>query len=312
MSKHSIYAPSSAHRWFNCPGSIDLIQRAKKSKLTGTGVNQAALDGTAAHAEAERILQRGCYGLDHADRAVRFYIRHIYQQKEKTPIRAEFIEFPLRSHRWPDLFGTLDYAMWSNERLVVMDYKNGGWKLYHPDGVQLKVYAFMLLEWIICDEVLPPPSLELHIVQPNYEGEEPVRIKVFDTEQFYNDFGDQLDGAMFSIQENPEYTRMGPWCQYCKATSICPSQAQHLRELFDTSEEVDNVEDLDMASFLDVLEKAQSVNRLIQETRDRAKELLAEGKELDGWELQVYSNGSKRLRPTTKSAEYAALFDEED
>ena len=52
MSTHSLFAPSAAHRWMSCPGSMSFPENREQGES-----NAYADDGTATHAWAAQILQ---------------------------------------------------------------------------------------------------------------------------------------------------------------------------------------------------------------------------------------------------------------
>jgi hypothetical protein len=307
MGKHSIFAPSSSNRWFNCPGSIELGARARAERPAGSESSPAAEEGTRAHDEASTALESSIYELTGLDPAVVYYLQHIASEKRRTPPLAEFYEFPVRSLAYPEIYGTLDYALLSRDRLVVMDYKHGSGVLVQPNSNQLKIYAYMFLESI---KPIAPAQLELHIVQPRYNGEDPVRKLVLDTQDFIESFGKELNEAMRAVKYFPEYTALGSWCQFCPATSLCPSQTEKFNELFNAADA--DVDHLSRTELVDVLDKSQSVKKLIKESEAKAKRLLSDGKMLDGWELQVYNNGRKRLRKTKTMEELNDMFDKEE
>jgi hypothetical protein len=56
---HARFAPSAAHRWVNCPGSVRLCEPIPNKSTP------AADEGTAAHQMAERCLNKGWDAADH-------------------------------------------------------------------------------------------------------------------------------------------------------------------------------------------------------------------------------------------------------
>jgi len=305
---HAIYSPSSAERWFNCPGSALLSAQCPETKAGSKG-SGAASEGTAAHEEAAKVL-RG-EGISCSDPGIELYLDHIMIEGLKETKLAEFIEFPVRS-KVKGVYGTLDYALLTKSRLVVMDFKYGKQIRVDPTAIQLQLYAYMMIEMLL-DSFDLPNVLELHIVQPRYEGADPVRIAVHNLYKFAQEFGPRFYELMEDQDSidltDPENYNMGSWCRWCRGTTACPAQRKKLAGLFENVNADLNVND----ALVDVLNKAYPVKKLIAEAEKRAKELLKEGKTLDGWQLNSDTLGRTRLaRAKTTAEQWNARFEEDD
>jgi hypothetical protein len=86
--------------------------------------------------------------------------------------------------------------------------------------------------------------------------------------------------ALDRIQEKSAHRVVGPWCQYCKATGICPEAQEATKTLTTSSSAV--IDPSQLPRLLEVCTLAESV---IENVRKRAREILDAGGEIPGWKL---------------------------
>lgn len=129
----------------------------------------------------------------------------------------------------PDLGGTADYVTYSpNLRLLrVFDFKYGaGVYVSAEDNRQLKNYALGAMLAIEAKgwAAFPIQYVEVYIVQPRYEGADPVRVEKFAASDLLDFIGDMLTAAKATRQPNAPVTA-GPWCKktFCPAAAVCPA-----------------------------------------------------------------------------------------
>jgi len=226
--KHAVLSPSTAGRWFECPGSIRL-SRGRRS-ISGP----AAIEGTLAHRFAGDILNERS-GLDDIPddgmrSAVSRYVEFVENLEGGYSEDPEYIveeSVDLR-HLGGDCWGTLDYASWViGEDLYVVDYKHGVVPVEAGDNKQLMIYALGLLEKIGYDF----KHIYIVIVQPraaHVNGQvrsqrlTPASMKVFKN---------RLTEAIKETKHEHAQLSAGAWCQYCPAIGYCPEIVGAAQEL---------------------------------------------------------------------------------
>lgn len=299
--EHATLSPSTAERWFNCPGSLRL-SRGRRS-ISGA----AAVEGTTAHEYASRILSEGS-GLDSIPdddmrQAVQRYVEFVDNLEDGYAEDPDYLieEQVDLQHLGGDCWGTLDYASWNIGRdLYVVDYKHGIVPVEVPNNKQLMIYALGLLEKIGYDF----RHIYIVIVQPRaaHMGGQ-IRSQRL-TPATFKVFKKQLQEAMAETKEKHATLHAGTWCQYCPAIGHCP-------EIVGTAQELARVEFADSVSgtksglpSIDAITDDQ-LSRIIEHKRvfiawlegcsNEAVERIGLGKELSGLKL-VRSPGRARWK----------------
>lgn len=234
--KHSNYGASSAHRWLNCPGSINLIKEVPVAPTS-----EYAKEGTKAHKLAELSLIHNVepasfmdlpskkliefFGNDDpipADmvEAVQVYVEYV-REKSKHPQTKRFLEtrFDL-DHIHKGMFGTNDCCIYDEflETLEVIDYKHGAGVAVSPEeNEQLRYYG---LGAALVHKLPAKSRVILTIVQPRAMG---LPKKSWETTAGYlYDFALELsEGIEKTKAKNPEL-KEGDWCRFCPAFAVCP------------------------------------------------------------------------------------------
>jgi hypothetical protein len=231
MNAHAVFAPSAAHRWFACPGSIRLC-----ADLEPTPSSVYAEEGTAAH----RLIDM-CVGID-AD-AEHFLganipvgTKHYKVDDEMAASVQIFLDlvrgyaedgYELRSevkldlgHLWPGQYGTADAVLYhaENKDLVVVDFKYGRGVVVEPEeNPQLLSYlsgAALLYHNQGVD------MCSVHIVQPRVPGEQ---VKSWDLSvERLADFESEFRRAAEVASTADAVLVAGPHCQFCPAAGFCP------------------------------------------------------------------------------------------
>jgi len=299
--QHAVLSPSTAERWFNCPGSL----RLSRGKRSTSG--PAALIGTEAHEYASDILLEKS-ALDNIPdddmrKSVERYVEFVDNLEESYGSEYEYLveEQVDLSHLGGDCWGTMDYASWVvGEDLYVCDYKHGLVTVEAQDNKQLKIYALGILEEIGYDFkyvylVIAQPRAA-HVNGPiRSQRVTPAHMKVFKN---------QLKEAIKETKNENAQLAAGSWCQYCPAIGHCP-------EIVGTAQELARVEFADSISgsnnrlpSLDTITDDQ-LARIVEHTRAfrawldgcgiEAVERIQKGSELAGLKL-VRSPGRARWR----------------
>lgn len=306
LPAHSKLGASSTKRWFNCPGSVKLIEAmgegAKKS-------SSYADDGTLAHDIAARCLKSGedakVY-LGEADfateamfkeedaEAVQVYLDAVKNEvRELVHVNGNYTIEPkvLVEERFylaevhPDFFGTTDCTLIGKSQAQVWDYKHGaGIVVQAEKNTQLMQYAVGALygteAWN--DDAFP---VEINICQPRVYGADPIR-------SWWTDVGalkswlrdDWLAAARRTEQDNP-FLQPGPWCNstFCPKRLTCPAIKElRARVLTYTPEIIKAMEDWELGLAATETSIVKGLSKVFDEevfTRLRA------GKQISGWKI---------------------------
>lgn len=227
---HSIFGPSSSHRWLTCSGSLI------PNILAPDSGNAESAYGTVAHEVSEtwlkdgrkpkHLLGRVCsvdgfdieidqrmldYVQESVDRCemldgVRFTERKVYFSR-LTPI--------------PNQGGTLDYAVVKGRHVTVIDHKYGQIPVYAEENPQGMLYALGLLYEL--DAVFDLQEFTIAIHQP--------RINNFDTWECTRDELMEFAGyvkarARSAWSYNAPRTPDPKACQFCAVRATCAANVQ--------------------------------------------------------------------------------------
>ena len=245
---HATLAPSAAHRWMRCPGSVRL----------SAGITEVpsafAAEGTAAHRLAEVCLRGGFdagrfegHVVDTADKTSAA-IRRGYKGNGHTvfPITGEMIEavqlyldvareymaeadeFEIE-HRLnlsgfvEDVFGTGDVTAYiaKKRRIIIIDLKYGkGVAVEVVENEQEMTYGLGVAERHHNRGV---DDIELVIVQPRAPHRDgPVRRWIAPVDKLY-EHAMAMQQAALAVADPKAPLIPGSWCQFCKAAAICPA-----------------------------------------------------------------------------------------
>ncbi len=235
---HSVIGASSCERFWNCPGSIALSQKAPKPRPSFY-----AAEGTVAHTIAERYLRafkpvdmkllgevytEDGFGIevttDMLD-AVSVYvdtILNLFASRELNPRRLQVeVKFVL-PHLDPDARGTGDAGVPQFDRLTVLDYKHGaGNAVEVEENKQTLYYSLGLYYSLKKEDRKYVEDIENIIVQPRCShADGVVRSVVYPVERLF-EFEDGLRQAIKRVRDGDNTLQAGPWCKFCPAKPIC-------------------------------------------------------------------------------------------
>ena len=217
--EHSPIGASSSERWFNCPGSVRLIQTVPAQPSSAY-----AEDGTRAHAFAAEWLTTGKFDpalLDDPEmyEAVAEYVRICDGFRHKTgAVHLVEKRFDL-SAVYPGCFGTCDFmCYWPDHKLlIVVDFKYGAGVYVDPvKNSQLLYYG--LGAYREANQLIE--KIELGIVQPRC-GDGKYRSWTIDTMDLLDFKNDLIAYATATAQKDAPF-KAGGWCRFCPAAGICP------------------------------------------------------------------------------------------
>lgn len=296
---HSKYGASSAHRWLNCPGSIQLSETVPPQ-----GGSKYALEGTAAHMlgeicllnsedaqgylDTEILLSDGArypVSQDMID-AVQIYVDYVQKRAKlgelfiETRFSLDFIH--------EGMFGTNDACVYSHTlgMLEVIDYKHGAGIAVSPeDNTQLAYYGLGAAN---IHDLHPNSEIKLTIVQPRAAGE---AIKSWVTTVGYLEkYAKTLKkGVKACKAKNPKLAE-GSWCRFCPAQAVCPQLEKKALEVakaeFSGSKiilpEPDNLKPVDIKRILDF---SSVLTSWLKSVEGYAANELESGRPVDGYKL---------------------------
>lgn len=288
---HARLSASSAHRWLECPGSINLaIHRGDETSVY-------AAEGTFAHDIAAKCLEQNFPALhfightgeveghkftctqEMAD-AIQVYLDATLGELEAGD--EDWVEMPLLAPLQkidPDLGGTADWVRYrpAKKHLRVADLKFGSGKYVEVDSnVQTRLYALgAMLQ--VNREV---EEVEVVIVQPRFEGAKPVRTWTFKAHDLLDFIADIQEAAALSRSANPPL-KAGEWCGFCKAASVCPE----LKAKQDAIVAVEFGQVVDYAALAKALAAIPMVKERIKAIEEIAYKEATGGAEIPGFKL---------------------------
>lgn len=229
--KHAKLSASSSHRWLNC------LPSAKLEESFVNKESSAAKEGTACHNLCEHKLKKALKRLskrptsefdsDEMEECSDAYVDFVIEQLEvvkqvcKDPI--VLIEQKLDFSRYvPEGFGTGDAVIVSDDKLHIIDYKNGiGILVDAVENSQMMLYALGALE--IYDAIYDIKEVSMTIFQPRRENISTWTISV----ESLKDWGENelKPKAEIAIKGEGEFCP-GEWCVFCRAANICRARAE--------------------------------------------------------------------------------------
>ena len=281
MIKHARLSASAAERWMHCFGSVNAIEA-----LPPAPSSHAAEEGTVAHNIAAAALVSGILQMPIADDEMAAGITLYLEECQRLTLERRWVELSLTDalSQWDsDLGGTADFVTYCPKRklLRVVDFKYGrGVFVSADDNKQLKVYALGALLAI----AQPTDTVEVYIVQPRFEGAEPVRMQSFPAFDLMEFAGDIAHAAKATRLPDAPFTP-GPWCQktFCPNARQCPAleRMQHML----IKQEFSDVVPFDPKQLADALTAIPLVEARIKAIKEFAYERAVAGDQIPGWKL---------------------------
>lgn len=232
--KHAEFSASSAHRWLNCPGSVELCKKAPPQPES-----KYALEGTTAHSFLEQILReyvspkgslvKTCDSLKRKDSVMFEHafmafqrIREMYLESPDAEILIEEkIEIPFNIEGLEPQFGTVDCALVEHfGTLSIIDFKYGaGVAVEAEDNAQMAFYAVGLAKKYDFNF----ETVRFVIIQPRTkDGGDGVKIHsipILELREWESHFENGIKRAK---SKGAGLVPGDKQCRFCPAKVICP------------------------------------------------------------------------------------------
>jgi hypothetical protein len=317
---HSKLGASSCKRWWNCPGSIALIDKMPDENRS----SKYSAEGTVAHDLAEQAFKNQWSKKQIREQAgktvtqdgfkikidkemtehVIFYVFTIWTELRMQfdsvggVDNSQYLSIEKKFHLKAideRAFGTNDASIAiPYEKLTVFDLKYGkGVKVVAEDNFQMLYYA---LGAYLEDEF---SEIELVIIQPRIGDEPEDKISRWSvTPEFMDTFAKDLKAAIKRTEDPKAKTEVGDWCKFCAATAICPSQRQMIQEVAlidfdDLDAELPKKEEMTPQQIANVLTRASLIENWVKSVRAMAQQEAQIGVVLPEYKLvESYGNRS--------------------
>lgn len=286
--RHSEKGASNAERWINCPISVVL------SRGMPDETSSYAEEGTIAHSVCEWKLRELLGGvvedkqepLDEemircTDDYRNFIEEELNTAKGNGSDAILLIEQELDFGEYvPDSFGTSDAVIISNGQLEVIDFKYGkGVPVNAENNPQLRLYA--LGAYLALGMLYVFTSVKTTVFQPRLNS---ISSEELTIEELLDWADNVVKPAANLTDEERTEAKVGPWCRFCKAGSICRARVEEaftIVDLADTNPAL--ISDDEIPAILDKLDNAE---RWIEAIRKYAEEkAISEGKHWNGYKL---------------------------
>jgi hypothetical protein len=230
MTPHARLSPSAAHRWMNCPGSVELCKDIPRTSSMfadeGTAAHTLAEDclryggDAAAHLGTKIIVGDGSFEVTHGmAEAVQLYLDTVREACADLGLLA--IEQRVDLSWIPGLeSGIVDVTIFNAKtgELHIIDLKYGaGVAVEVKDNPQLMLYASALIT-----KHVGVGFVRTTIVQPrcpHVDGR--VRTAAYSSLNIF-DFAFDVQAAAGATMWPNAPLCTGDWCRFCPARATCP------------------------------------------------------------------------------------------
>lgn len=310
MSAHAKLSPSSAYRWFVCPGSV------RETAGMPDDSNEYAREGTAAHTLGERCLKTGTNAekwigshagrirVDYTDSngkpaeqfftidremadAVQVYLdfcREVGSRPNARLLIEEKVGLGSIDPLLEPVWGTSDCTVYVPEErtLYTIDYKHGKGKVVDVhDNKQLKIYA--LAAWATFADKFKVDRVVTVIVQPRAFGE-PVRQAEYSAAELI-DFAQDVVEAVERTEEPNAPLVPGDHCDFCKINGRCRAQATQAIAVAQDEFALTQPQQLTIDQCVAILAKAELLENWIKGVRQYLHEAAERGEKIPGYKL---------------------------
>jgi len=292
MGDHSVYGPSSAHKWLNCPGSIKA-----EAVMPEPPETEFAHEGTCAHELAELCLRSGedtnvwigkkllinkewLVLPDMADNVQAYidYVREIggSQEYEQKVFYTDWV---------PNGYGTADVIATKVDDIYVIDLKYGkGVPVDAEENPQGMLYALGALAERSVFQRFKKVFIVIH--QPRLD-----HISTWETtpEELYGFAEYAKERANLANDINPKRVPGEKPCRWCLAKAVCPALKDMTEDVimgsFDEMEDTPKPGNLNDQALENILTNAGLVRSFLKAVEEHVSGRLQRGENFPGRKL---------------------------
>ncbi len=298
---HAKYSASSSERWLNCPGSINLSERAPPQRES-----EFAIEGTLAHECLEFMLKNrkkknlvidGKYEHEmmvYAEDLIA-WIEMIQARNSTMGTKAIILSetrVDASEFTCPDQFGTLDAAIVEEYgELVVIDYKYGAGVPVDPEeNTQLIFYALGIAHkydynFTKVTMVIDQPRAFQEDGQTRRSWTIPIQ-KLMEWIPVFKEGVEACDSPVAKLSA-------GKWCRWCPAATICPEiKNQSMKNAMvvfnDEEQKIESIPEprtISIPKLGHVLSACDQLEAWIAKVREHALHVAERGETVPGWKL---------------------------
>lgn len=283
--RHSTRGASSATRWRNCAGSINLTEKLLAEDKIKNTTNPAAAEGTAAHLVLSTCLEDGDDAESMRDMVIEVagwsfsvddemiagvqecldWVRdRISKAKSKGFEVNLYIERGLESFTDEDAFGTGDIIIHViNDRLIIVDFKYGRGISVEPDSDQNYYYSYLSVENYL-DSLDDVKVVESWIAQPRIPHPNGTIRRHITSPKIVTDwwFQELLPDLMETRNPDAELV-IGEHCRFCPNKGHCPALKAEVFE-FPTTIDPSHLDDNELGEALGKLTALMQVKSVFE------------------------------------------------
>jgi len=309
---HSRLAPSGASCWTVCTAQPSYC-RANTDKIKDTDTDYSK-EGVIAHDWNAKVLN-GLADLSEVPDAFRPHVADYvaFAERLKEPGDVVFVESKVPLYYLPQDKGTVDYALVSEKRIYVLDYKHGaGVVVEARNNKQLAIYARSLIEELQSSglyEFTPELLVTITIFQPRTHTGDKVKVWAVSLCDLVK-FTDEIGRIAKLILDNE--TEANPWpvefkpgddtCQFCDAKKFCEARARWRAEPipFDvlgtfTKEDIEDnaLACLEPEQIARLVLNRKGIIKWLEEIAEGAQQRMETGEEIPGLKLVQGKEGNR-------------------
>jgi SWI/SNF-related matrix-associated actin-dependent regulator 1 of chromatin subfamily A len=218
ISTHALLSPSSAHRWMECPASINA------SKDVAQKDSASAKEGTEAHLYCEKVLQEQITLCDMPvkfRRHVGLYVAYIKKEAKNADLFLLEESLHIENKLFKNNYGTADCIIIKNKQLQVIDFKYGK-NIYvcAVNNKQLLNYAVLAYLKFGYEQSYAIEEIKLTIIQPRCGVDNFIRHEILTLDQLLS-FAKDLKTAINNVEVKSDTFVSGDHCQFCPHKPDC-------------------------------------------------------------------------------------------
>ena len=275
MTTHAPISASKLERIMLCPASYSM------EKYLPDQQNDAAIRGTAIHELSQMLFTNQLFDGSKYDNEMIDIALNYVDYLKKVSVQADYMAVelnltPALSKLHPDLGGTADAVYLIGNNLHVIDLKTGRVVVDAENNKQLMMYALGAY-LALGGESYKIKNFYLSIYQP-YTEIKTIHVGLMEMDAFKNEL---LKIAELANDPLAPFNAGTKQCKYCKAKAVCPTLKDRVMKNVQIDFQTTNI---DLGTMLDKAELAISWAEAIQA---KAKDILGNGGEINGWTLKA-------------------------